>query len=138
MLALVAGHEPAGRGDDPPPGPLAAAGCQQPPDGPGGAGEPGLLGHLAVGHDLARPQPAEDAPHSTLEAGHWLDAAPPGYDRAMSDASEPDLLEQATPVEPVEAPRTSPLTDDPEVPEADALEQAQVVPEPDDDGYQAG
>ena len=55
----------------------------------------------------------------------------------MSDAPEPEVLEQETPVDPAEVPLTTgDITDDPEVPEADALEQAQVVPEP-EDGYSA-
>ena len=45
----------------------------------------------------------------------------------MSDASEADRLEQELPVEPEEEPVLPPALD-PEVPEADALEQARPAP----------
>ena len=48
----------------------------------------------------------------------------------MTDAPEPDVIEQSQPVAP--RPDRLPPTLDPEVPEADALEQAIEVPEDDD------
>ena len=54
VVLLVAGHQAAGRGHDAPPGHVVVGRGEDAADGPGGAGEPGLGGHLAVGHDLAR------------------------------------------------------------------------------------
>ena len=66
MLPLVPWHEPAVCGDHPPPR-QAVPVPQDVPDGPGGAGMPGLLGHFAVGHHVSRPEPAQDGEHVLLE-----------------------------------------------------------------------
>ena len=72
MGPLVAGHEPSGGRDDPPPGvPLAAVG-QEPPDGSSRPGVASLLRHLAVGDDVARSQPGEHPGDGLLELGHNL------------------------------------------------------------------
>ena len=50
----------------------------------------------------------------------------------MSDAPEPDVIEQSQIVDPPE--EHVPPRLDPEVPEADALEQSEIVPDDDDYG----
>lgn len=60
MLGLVSGNQPAGGGDDPPPGQIGRPGGQQMAHGPGRAGATGVGRHLSVGDDLPRPQPPDD------------------------------------------------------------------------------
>lgn len=68
MLRLVAGDEPSGGTHDTPPRhALRAAPPQEVAHGPGRAGKAGLLGHLAVGDDVARLQPVEHGEHAVLE-----------------------------------------------------------------------
>lgn len=70
MLDLVTWDEAAPGGDDPPPRDRLATGREQGADGPRRPRVAGLLGDLAVGDDLAGPEPAQHGPHVTLERRH--------------------------------------------------------------------
>jgi hypothetical protein len=87
----------------------------------------GLLGDLAVGDDLARMQRPEHGEHVVVERHGVILAGPRGSAWCMSDAPDADVQEQHQEVRPgerIEAPASGP-----DVPEADALEQAIEVEE---------
>ncbi len=54
LLLLVAGGQPTVRGHHPPPRKLTVRGGQEVPHGASATGIAGFLGHLAVGHHVAR------------------------------------------------------------------------------------
>lgn len=88
---------------------------------------PRLLGHVAVGDDVAGLQGAEHAAHVVVEAHLVMMSARVGSADAMSDAPDADFQEQHQEVrrgEHIDSPDT-----DPDVPEADAIEQAIEVEE---------
>jgi hypothetical protein len=70
LLLIEPRHEPAVGRDDPPPGHVLVRHPQQVADGARRVGEPGVVRHLAVGHDLAWLQAAEHSEHASLERRH--------------------------------------------------------------------
>jgi hypothetical protein len=70
VLLLEPGHEPSLGVDDTPPRNGFVGHPQVVADRPGRARKPGLLRHLAVGHDLAGYQTAEHRKHPSLERPH--------------------------------------------------------------------
>jgi sugar/nucleoside kinase (ribokinase family) len=69
VLDLVAGRQPAARRHHPPPRQPLGAG-QEVAHRPGRAGEAGLGGHLAVGHDVTRGDGLDDPAGGALEVSH--------------------------------------------------------------------
>jgi hypothetical protein len=137
VLDLVARHQPPGCGDHAPPRrTVGAAAAEEVAHRPRRPRVAGLLGDLAVGDDVARPEPIEHGSHAGLERtlpGRHRVMLPHGRGRRprMSDIPENDAQEQAQDV--VDVPPPEPPRLGLDVPEADALEQAQDVHEIDDD-----
>jgi hypothetical protein len=75
VLALVAWHQPAGRGDDPPPGKVRPRASEQRTHSPCRSRKARLSRHLAVRHDLARLQSRQHTPDFQGETS--LRVAPP-------------------------------------------------------------
>src|SRR4051812_27768562 len=68
LADLLAGRQPPGARDHPPPRDVLVRGGEDPADRPGRAGVTRLLGRLAVAHDLPGPEPPEDGKDLGLEA----------------------------------------------------------------------
>jgi hypothetical protein len=70
LLLVEPRHEPALRRDDAPPRHVLICHAQQVADGARRVREPGVVRHLAVGHDLAGLQAAQHGEHASLERRH--------------------------------------------------------------------
>jgi hypothetical protein len=129
VLDLDAGHETAGAGDDPPPRHVLVGHPQVVPHRARRLREPGLPRHLAVGHDLTGYERAQHAQHPTFEGRH-SSIFPESRRVPMSDVPEADAIEQAEVVDPAPETAGDAKRLPDDAPEADALEQAEEVPPP--------